>query len=89
MFRCANCSHTQPKWTGKCPACGEWNSLNEAPDEPKKGSSAQSSAQGKPLSVSSISNEKSEANRRIPVASSELNNLLGGGIVPGSLILLS
>lgn len=77
MFRCSNCSHTQPKWTGKCPACGEWNSLVEAPNEPKKGSTSKdSAAAGKALPVSTISNEKSEANRRIPVASSELNNLL-------------
>ncbi len=91
MFRCSNCSHTQPKWTGKCPACGEWNCFVEAPNEPKKGSSASQStaSSGKALAVSTISNEKSEANRRIPVASSELNSLLGGGIVPGSLILLS
>lgn len=77
MFRCSNCSHSQPKWTGKCPACGEWNVLGEVPDEPKKTSgTANSTNSGKTLPVTSISNEKSEANRRIPVASSELSNLL-------------
>lgn len=75
MFRCSNCSHTQPKWTGKCPACGEWNALGEVPDEPKKGASSSQSS-GKALPVSQISVEKSEANHRIPVASAELNNLL-------------
>lgn len=90
MFRCSNCSHSQPKWTGKCPACGEWNVLGEVPDEPKKTSGAANSTNsGKTLPVTSISNEKSEANRRIPIGSSELSNLLGGGIVPGSLTLLS
>lgn len=90
MYRCSKCSHSQPKWAGKCPSCGEWNCLVETPDEPKtgKGSTAAASG-GTPLAVTSIKTEASEASVRIPVASAELSNLLGGGMVPGSLILLS
>lgn len=89
MFRCSACAHVQSKWAGKCFSCGEWNSLVEVPDEPKKGAAGTSANAGKSLPITQIATDKSEANRRIPVESSELNNLLGGGIVPGSLILLS
>ena len=44
VFYCTSCGNESPKWMGRCPACGEWNTMKEAPAEPKKGSAAASAA---------------------------------------------
>ena len=40
IWFCSNCGNESPKWMGKCPACGEWNTMKEAPAEPKKGTAS-------------------------------------------------
>ena len=86
-FFCQNCGTQSPKWLGKCPQCNEWNSFVEeiiAKDNDTKGG-FKSNKINKPTLVSDIdyTNEK-----RIVTNDKELNRVLGGGVVPGSLILL-
>lgn len=87
-FFCRACGNESPKWLGKCPACGEWNTYVE--EVVQKDSGAASSQlvrppKSQPLKVSEIvqSNE-----RRIDLGNGEVNRVLGGGMVTGSLILL-
>ena len=87
VWFCTNCGNESPKWMGRCPACGEWNTMVEAPAESKK-SAAPSKARSderKPRKLKEI-DYSSEA--RISLGMKELDRLLGGGMVPGSLILI-
>ena len=86
-FFCQNCGHQSPKWLGKCPQCGEWNTFVEEiiNNDNKLGSSYKNKRANKPVLVSDIDYSQEE---RIVTKDSELNRVLGGGIVPGSLVLL-
>ena len=99
MYVCDNCGQESAKWIGKCPSCGQWNTYKEikvASSAPKlgeakrglnKGTSAQSSAlaTGKVLRLKDIS---AHDDPRIDMHDAELNRVLGGGLVPGSIVLL-
>ncbi len=90
MYVCSECGHESAKWYGKCPGCGEWNSMTEEISESpvlSRSSSIQRPrrAAGKPTPVSQISTEDEQ---RYYTGSSELDRVLGGGIVKGSLVLL-
>ena len=86
-FFCQNCGHQSPKWLGKCPQCGEWNTFVEEiiNNDNNVSSSFKSKRANKPVLVSDIDYSQEE---RIVTKDSELNRVLGGGIVPGSLVLL-
>lgn len=87
-FFCQNCGAQSPKWIGKCPSCGEWNTYNEEILEKKSnGSSRAESSQtkAKPRLISEI--EYHEENR-FSSYSDELDRVLGGGIVPGAIMLV-
>ena len=91
-YVCENCGQESSKWIGKCPSCGQWNTFKEfkvkaAPSSLSKGNiqnTAKSSAQ-KALRLRDIS-AKDEP--RMDTHDNELNRVLGGGLVPGSLVLL-
>lgn len=88
VFFCNNCGNESPKWLGKCPACGEWNTYVEEKVNAKSSKEAllpTSSLTSTPVKLSDISQETEE---RIPMPSMELNRVLGGGLVPGSIILI-
>lgn len=90
VYVCSNCGADSPKWLGKCPVCGEWNSYVEERVSTKSTSSVQAIATGeerrsKPLHLHEI--ETSE-DPRIDMCNEELNRVLGGGLVPGSLVLI-
>ncbi len=88
VYICAECGYESPKWYGKCPSCGEWNTMNEEIKETSKASSVvkkRVSSYSKPVSVTEISTKDEE---RFDTGFSELNRVLGGGIVRGSLVLL-
>ncbi len=88
VFFCSNCGNESPKWLGKCPACGEWNTYVEEKVNAKSSKEAllpTSSLTSTPVKLSDISQETEE---RIPMPSMELNRVLGGGLVPGSIILI-
>ena len=88
LWYCTNCGNESPKWMGRCPACGEWNTMVEAPVEKKasgKGAKGVSGSGRKPLKLKEIDRSKEP---RLQLGMPELDRLLGGGIVPGSLVLI-
>jgi len=87
VYICQNCGAQSPKWVGKCSSCGEWNSYVEEVVEksPKKTGIVSSGAAIKPLRLQDI---KAEEFRRFDTKDAELNRVLGGGLVPGSLVLI-
>ena len=90
IWYCTNCGNESPKWMGRCPACGEWNTMVEAPVEKKsssgsKGLAIKSSRDRKPLNLKEIDHSKED---RVLLGMPEVDRLLGGGIVPGSLVLI-
>ena len=90
VFFCKNCGNESAKWIGKCPGCGEWNTyIEETVVTGKKGQSVSSNivmpGSAKPLPVQEISSTKID---RMDMGYAELNRVLGGGLVPGSLVLV-
>ena len=88
VFVCQECGYDSPKWTGKCPGCGAWNTMTEetAKADIKHGlSSAFSTKTQTPQLLSEISLAKAP---RFSAGSAELDRVLGGGIIPGSLVLI-
>ena len=88
-FVCSSCGYDSPKWIGRCPSCGEWNTFVEQKLGKGKTFNSQlltsNSQPSTPISMSTI--ETSEE-PRINMHDAELNRVLGGGLVPGSLTLL-
>jgi len=88
-FVCQSCGSQFPKWMGKCSSCGEWNSLIEEVifKENKTGSRRNfaDSLTKKPIPITQVKADDAE---RIPLPDEELTRVLGGGIVPGSVILI-
>ena len=91
MYFCKNCGAESPKWIGRCPACGEWNTYVEEPVAPKGkhgallGDAGSGQTPAVPIKISEI---KTEEMPRIKLPSAELDRVLGGGLVPGSIILI-
>ncbi len=91
LFYCTNCGNETPKWDGRCSACGQWNTVVECPTEPKKRSGAPRCAgNSHPLgSVPKLMSEVEPGDElRFSTGMSELDRVLGGGAVRGSLVLL-
>ena len=86
VFFCGECGYESVKWLGQCPSCKTWNSFTEAPVVKKGGSSLKTgTAASLPTKIKDIS---LEADERIITGISELDRVLGGGIVKGSLVLV-
>lgn len=86
LYFCNNCGAESPKWVGRCPACGEWNTMvEEKVQTDTKGRKKGLVRSSKPVRLSDI--EVSEE-MRVRMPSSELNRVLGGGLVAGSLTLI-
>ncbi len=90
LFVCSECGHESAKWYGKCPNCGEWNTMTEEVRETtSRASISAPQMKRKPTSVPVRVNEIStEDEERYYTGSKELDRVLGGGIVKGSLVLL-
>ncbi|HYM65190.1 MAG TPA: DNA repair protein RadA [Candidatus Sulfotelmatobacter sp.] len=90
-FVCQECGYDTPKFLGKCPECGLWNTLKEIRvGPPLKSSSTFSSAKpGETFKVKKLSDIVSEGLKRFLTGFSEMDNVLGGGVVPGSVTLLA
>lgn len=86
-FVCSECGYESPKWNGKCPSCGEWNTMNEeiVSKQDNFTFAKKQSVYTKPVSITEISTKDEH---RYVTGISELDRVLGGGIVKGSLILL-
>ncbi|KRK99955.1 DNA repair protein RadA [Secundilactobacillus odoratitofui DSM 19909 = JCM 15043] len=90
QFVCQNCGYQTPRFLGRCPNCGEWNTLQEeviAPTTPasKASSTLVSGAVSKPERLDAVSTKREP---RVKTELAELNRVLGGGVVPGSLVLI-
>ncbi len=87
VFFCQECGYESAKWMGQCPGCRAWNSFVEEPVEKvRKGASARLTGnQVKPVTLEEIETSETE---RISSGMAELDRVLGGGIVPGSLVLV-
>lgn len=88
VFYCRNCGAQSVKWIGKCPSCGEWNSYDEEiiiKDKDSKWTRQINKKQNKPILINEITYNQ---DIRIDIKNIELNRVLGGGLVPGSLILV-
>lgn len=91
-FFCNNCGYESTKWAGKCPACNEWNTFTEElvdKGTPKKDEWEEYTAQQKGSEVISINEVNSQSEKRIDSSDPELNRVLGGGIVLGSIVLVA
>ncbi|OXM83157.1 DNA repair protein RadA [Paenibacillus rigui] len=87
-FCCQECGYESPKWLGKCPGCQSWNTFVEEVETVSKTQGVHSSilrTKEKPVSIINI---KSSEEQRIVTRNKELNRVLGGGLVPGSLLLV-
>ena len=88
-YFCKNCGFEAPKWLGRCPSCGEWNTFTEELIARESSSPASALAGGLPASrPQRVRDIRESDHRRIDLGNSEVNRVLGGGLVPGSLILL-
>lgn len=87
VYICSQCGYESPKWYGKCPSCGEWNTMNEEIKQQAivSSSKAKFAAYTPPVQISNISTDDEI---RYSTGLSELDRVLGGGIVKGSLVLL-
>jgi DNA repair protein RadA/Sms len=88
-FFCQNCGAQSPKWLGKCPSCGEWNTFVEEViqrEEGKRGYRMPDTGNRKPIRITDIT---ADTETRIDLKDQELNRVLGGGLVPGSVVLVA
>ncbi len=91
VFFCQSCGYQAAKWLGNCPSCGEWNTFVEEVVEKNtskpdwKQSTSNISRSNKPIAIDQI---EKNADVRIDAQDDELNRVLGGGIVPGSIVLI-
>ncbi|WP_281199824.1 DNA repair protein RadA [Staphylococcus schleiferi] len=89
IFECTACGYQSPKWMGKCPNCGAWNTMEESIEQkvasPKHGVRSQKTSTSK---IQKLNEIKQEQAPRILTNSDEFNRVLGGGIVEGSLVLI-
>ena len=88
IWFCKNCGNESPKWMGRCPACGEWNTMVEsvvATGKPSRNQPARQASGNRPMHLKEID---SSAECRMSLGMGEIDRLLGGGIVRGSLVLV-
>src|SRR3954451_9457154 len=92
LFVCSQCGNESPKWHGRCPGCGEWNTMvEERAVEPPRGGGGGSSLSrkaAKPARPVPLADVEAPALARFQTGIGELDRVLGGGIVPGSLVLI-
>lgn len=89
VFVCGECGYETPKWVGKCPGCGEWNTMVEDVRLPQKAAVSAAPRPAHTFSAMPLSQINAADEHRFVTGISELDRVLGGGIVKGSVILLS
>lgn len=90
MYFCNNCGAESPRWLGKCPQCGQWNTLVEevVREASSKGTAAYAPVDRKATKPVSLADIRTEDAPRMSTSYGEIDRVLGGGIVPGALMLL-
>ena len=90
MFYCTECGNETAKWAGKCPACGAWNTIVEQPETPRAGAKGGKAGRS-PLTARRacpVTELETDEEIRFPTGMGELDRVLGGGAVKGSLVLV-
>ncbi len=88
-YACAECGAVQPQWSGQCPECGAWNTLTEeVASAPGTTAAAKGEAAFRPAVPTPLSAVAMEEEARLTTGSAELDRVMGGGIVPGSVVLI-
>ncbi len=88
IFFCQNCGHEESKWLGQCPMCKEWNTFVEEKAAPAKGRAIAGAARATAAKMVTLSSVEADGDERILTGIAELDRVLGGGIVQGSLVLV-
>ncbi|MCI5977069.1 MAG: DNA repair protein RadA, partial [Clostridiales bacterium] len=88
VFYCTECGNETPKWQGRCPACGAWNTLEEHTEKPAAPGRAKSAPVGGSRRPQKLSQVDTEGEIRFSTGMGELDRVLGGGAVGGSLVLV-
>ena len=88
IFVCNECGNESTKWLGKCPACNSWNSFFEQKIVENKKNSSLNSKDAKSNQPQKLNSYEAKETLRISTGFRELDNVLGGGLVKGSLVLL-
>ena len=88
VYTCRDCGGSSPKWLGKCPACGAWNTLEEGVAEPASAGRHRFQSLAKSLPVATLSEIDAADVARTPTGLEELDRVLGGGIVEGAVVLI-
>lgn len=93
QYVCTACGYATPRWMGQCPECGAWNTLQEEVVMPRRGASASARERARSPSAAIVQAQplaqlSDAAETRLPTGIDEFDRVLGGGVVPGSLILL-
>lgn len=87
VWFCKDCGYESPKWLGRCPSCGQWNTMTESTTVTgRKGTTPSRTASHTPIPLSDI--DVTAAETRVSLGNAELDRILGGGIVEGSLVLI-
>src|SRR3984957_20943596 len=85
LFVCTACAATSLRWVGRCPSCGEWNTFAPAPPVARAASGARAAPLAPPVALCEVSTEGA---RPLPTGVGELDRVLGGGVVAGSVTLV-
>ena len=88
VFFCTSCGNESPKWQGKCPACGLWNTLEEHIEKPSPITKGKASAVGSSRTARKLTDVDTDNEVRFSTGMGELDRVLGGGAVEGSLVLV-
>ena len=88
LFYCTECGNETPKWAGRCSVCGAWNSIVEQPEEKKPAGKGRLLANMRTVKAESITDLSSDEEIRFSTGMGELDRVLGGGAVKGSLVLV-
>jgi DNA repair protein RadA/Sms len=88
QYVCQSCGAVSPRWVGKCAGCGEWNTLVEEVDVAPPGPGAGRAAKGRTVALQNLAEAPAERFERMETGLAELDRVTGGGIVPGSALLI-
>jgi DNA repair protein RadA/Sms len=88
LFACTSCGHESPKWHGRCPGCGEWNTLVEETRSPGPVDGAGKTRSARALKPVALGEVQAPRVERLRTGIGEFDRVLGGGVVPGSLVLI-
>lgn len=88
QFECQNCGYISPRYLGKCPNCGSWNSMVEEKIQDSTDRRKRSTLTGEKMQPTLLKDVVPKKEPRVKTALNELNRVLGGGVVPGSMVLL-